>query len=64
MRFRSQPGTIAESLGPVTETLGEGGHGALTLALRHPGRYRVYHNAPEPHVPNTSRTVRVRHVRR
>lgn len=35
-----------------------------SVRQRHPGRYRVYHNAPEPHVPNSSRTVRVRHVRR
>jgi hypothetical protein len=34
-----------------------------SLRQRHPGRYRVYHNAPEPHVPNVGRTVRVRHVR-
>jgi hypothetical protein len=34
-----------------------------TVRQRHPGRYRVYHNAPEPHVPNVGRTVRVRHVR-
>jgi hypothetical protein len=31
---------------------------------RQPGRYRVYHAAVEPRVPNVGRTVRVRHVRR
>jgi hypothetical protein len=36
---------------------------AKSVRQRHPGRYRVYHNAPEPHVPNTGTTVRVRHVR-
>jgi hypothetical protein len=34
-----------------------------SLRQRHPGRYRVLHNAPEPHVPNIGKTVRVRHVR-
>jgi hypothetical protein len=34
-----------------------------SVRQRHPGRYRVYHNAPEPHVPNVGKTVRVRHVR-
>jgi hypothetical protein len=35
-----------------------------TVRQRHPGRYRVVHVAPEPHVPNIGKTVRVRHVRR
>jgi hypothetical protein len=35
-----------------------------TVTQRHPGRYRVLHNAPEPHVPNIGKTVRVHHVRR
>jgi hypothetical protein len=34
-----------------------------SVRQRHPGRYRIYHNPPEPHVPNIGKTVRVRHVR-
>lgn len=34
-----------------------------SIRQRRPGSYRVYHNAPEPHVPNVGKTVRVRHVR-
>jgi hypothetical protein len=36
---------------------------AKSVRQRRPGRYRVYHNPPEPRVPNIGRTVRVRHVR-
>jgi hypothetical protein len=35
-----------------------------SVRQRHPGRYRVVHVAPEPHVPNIGKTVRVRHVTR
>jgi hypothetical protein len=34
-----------------------------SVRQRHPGRYRIYHNAPEPRVPNIGATKRVRHVR-
>ena len=36
---------------------------AKSLRQRRPGRYRVYLDAAEPHVPNVGATKRVRHVR-
>ena len=53
------------NIGSTTAHHSRGGRSryAKSLRQRHPGRYRIYHNATEPHVPNIGATKRVRHVR-
>jgi hypothetical protein len=53
------------NIGSTSARHASGGRSSYSKSLRqrHPGRYRVYHNAAEPHVPNIGVTRRVRHVR-
>jgi hypothetical protein len=52
------------NIGSTTARHSRGGRSvyAKSLRQRRPGRYRIYHNAVEPHVPNVGVTRRVRHM--
>lgn len=53
------------NIGSTTAHHSRGGGSAYAKSLRQrrPGRYRIYHNAAEPHVANIGATKRVRNVR-